>query len=1099
MTINAANNNPRIEYTVGQGVEQKVFAIPFEFFEDPEVKLYVDGTLRTQGSGDGNYTVTGGEGSTGTATFNDVSSGTQPVTGISGGSTVIIVRDIPIERVTDFSAGADINRAALNTQLDTLTALVSDADTNITRSLTAPITDSSIDMSLPDKATRTGKALGFNSSTGNPEAITFYDSPADVRAAVEAASDSNVFTDADHSKLDGIEANATADQSAAEILTAVKTVDGASSGLDADLLDGQHGSYYTTYADNAVSNLVDSAPSSLDTLNELAAALNDDANFSTTVTNSIATKLPLAGGTMTGNIVMSGTETVDGRDLSVDGAKLDGIEDNATADQTAAEIRTLVESASDSNVFTDADHTKLNAIEDNATADQTAAEIRTLVESATDSNVFTDADHTKLNGIEDNATADQTASEILTAVKTVDGVGSGLNADLLDGQHGSYYETNATNVTAAGALMDSEVTNLAQVKAFDSSDYATAAQGSTADAAMPKAGGTFTGDVTILNTDGGSGRAPDFNLKRDSASPAAWDYLGAVRFLGEDGGSNETPYASILGRIVDPTSGSEDGRLEIWQQKAGTGTLTYVFEHDKFKLMNEQPIMWQDHHGTAYDVFVEPATPTADQTITLPNQTGTAMLWQSAWPDDTGTARNHAIGYQALNDLASGGEDNVAYGHQALEANTTGDDNVAIGNYALAYATTVSNNTAVGYAAGFGDTTQYGTFVGAYAGNYNVSSKDYQTAIGYNAMNDCSGDEVTAVGALSMSDGFHYQSVAVGMDALGRSSTANPYYNVAVGAYAGNSVYSGDHNTFLGYNTDVYTNSSSYSVAIGSNADISGNFSVAMGYNASASSIGNSDYCTFVGQSAGYDMDGGDQCTFIGSNAGYNGGTGSGNNSVGVDSLRSLSSGNHNNALGYWSLYDVTSGDYNSSLGAYSGRNVSTGSNNTFLGYNAGYWQDSSTINALTTGSNVTCVGFEAVPSSATATNEITLGDNDISSLRCNVQTISSLSDERDKTAIKDLTYGLDFINDMRPVEFTWNRRDGSLGAKPDMGFIAQDLYETELNHSSSSRTRLVNWENPEKLEADYVRSYPILVKAVQELSAQVTALQARIETLEGN
>jgi hypothetical protein len=152
----------------------------------------------------------------------------------------------------------------------------------------------------------------------------------------------------------------------------------------------------------------------------------------------------------------------------------------------------------------------------------------------------------------------------------------------------------------------------------------------TANAAMPLSGGTFTGDVTILNTDGGSGRAPDFNLKRDSASPAAWDYLGAVRFLGEDGGSNETPYASILGRIVDPTSGSEDGRLEIWQQKAGTGTLTYVFEHDKFKLMNEQPIMWQDHHGTAYDVFVEPATPTADRTITLPDATGTVMVQDSS-------------------------------------------------------------------------------------------------------------------------------------------------------------------------------------------------------------------------------------------------------------------------------------------------------------------------------------------------------------------------------------------------------------------------------------------------------------------------------------
>tara|TARA_R100000734_G_scaffold10921_1_gene8213 strand:- start:759 stop:2657 length:1899 start_codon:yes stop_codon:yes gene_type:complete len=58
----------------------------------------------------------------------------------------------------------------------------------------------------------------------------------------------------------------------------------------------------TAYTDTAISNLVDSSPSALNTLNELAAALGDDANFSTTVTNSIATKLPLAGGTLTGNI-----------------------------------------------------------------------------------------------------------------------------------------------------------------------------------------------------------------------------------------------------------------------------------------------------------------------------------------------------------------------------------------------------------------------------------------------------------------------------------------------------------------------------------------------------------------------------------------------------------------------------------------------------------------------------------------------------------------------------------------------------------------------------------------------------------------------------
>ena len=98
----------------------------------------------------------------------------------------------------------------------------------------------------------------------------------------------------------------------------------------------------TAYTDTAISNLVDSSPSALNTLNELAAALNDDANFSTTVTNSIATKLPKAGGQMTGNITFSGSQTVDGRDLSADGAKLDGIQAGATVDQTASDIVALI-------------------------------------------------------------------------------------------------------------------------------------------------------------------------------------------------------------------------------------------------------------------------------------------------------------------------------------------------------------------------------------------------------------------------------------------------------------------------------------------------------------------------------------------------------------------------------------------------------------------------------------------------------------------------------------------------------------------------------------------------------------------------------------
>jgi hypothetical protein len=76
---------------------------------------------------------------------------------------------------------------------------------------------------------------------------------------------------------------------------------------------------------------------------------------------------------------------------------------------------------------------------------------------------------------------------------------SSTDKSKLDGIEANADVTDATNVQSAGALMDSEVTNLAQVKAFDSSDYATAAQGTKADAALPKAGGTMTGAITFAS------------------------------------------------------------------------------------------------------------------------------------------------------------------------------------------------------------------------------------------------------------------------------------------------------------------------------------------------------------------------------------------------------------------------------------------------------------------------------------------------------------------------------------------------------------------------------------------------------------------------
>ena len=142
----------------------------------------------------------------------------------------------------------------------------------------------------------------------------------------------------------------------------------------------------------------------------------------------------------TGNIVVGGT--VDGRDVATDGAKLDGIEAGATADQTNAEIRAAVEAATNSNVFTDADHSKLNGIEAGATADQTNAEIKTAYEANANTNEFSDAEQTKLAGIETAATADQTSGEIKTLLQSDKLTLSEMNTTSLDTRY--FTETELT-------------------------------------------------------------------------------------------------------------------------------------------------------------------------------------------------------------------------------------------------------------------------------------------------------------------------------------------------------------------------------------------------------------------------------------------------------------------------------------------------------------------------------------------------------------------------------------------------------------------------------------------------------------------------------
>ena len=166
MTIALSANTPRVSYTVSQGATQTSFAVPFVFFEkSTDLNVFVDNVARTYDASTSNtslFTVTGGNGSTGTVTTS--------VTGASGGSTVIITRSIPLQRTTDFPSGGAFEIAKLNTELDTLLTMITDADDENSRALRLQDSDDAVSLTLPLKDARKGTVLGFNATTGAAEA-----------------------------------------------------------------------------------------------------------------------------------------------------------------------------------------------------------------------------------------------------------------------------------------------------------------------------------------------------------------------------------------------------------------------------------------------------------------------------------------------------------------------------------------------------------------------------------------------------------------------------------------------------------------------------------------------------------------------------------------------------------------------------------------------------------------------------------------------------------------------------------------------------------------------------------------------------------------
>ena len=163
MSIYVDAETPRRQFTVTSPTTE--FSFDFNFFQDSDIKVYVDSTLKSLTT---HYTVTG-EG-------NDTASnhgGTVTFGSAVDDVTVTIIRDIAIQRTTDFPASGAFQVDSLNTELDTITAVQQELEDDISRTLRLDAEDATVAMELPLKAARLGKILGFNSSTGVPEMYVY--------------------------------------------------------------------------------------------------------------------------------------------------------------------------------------------------------------------------------------------------------------------------------------------------------------------------------------------------------------------------------------------------------------------------------------------------------------------------------------------------------------------------------------------------------------------------------------------------------------------------------------------------------------------------------------------------------------------------------------------------------------------------------------------------------------------------------------------------------------------------------------------------------------------------------------------------------------
>lgn len=409
--------------------------------------------------------------------------------------------------------------------------------------------------------------------------------------------------------------------------------------------------------------------------------------------------------------------------------------------------------------------------------------------------------------------------------------------------------------------------------------------------------------------------------------------------------------------------------------------------------------------------------------------------------DNTTGNRNIGMGHLALRDNLTG-SDNIGLGNNTLQNNTIGNDNIGMGNQALTANTAGFNNIGMGNSALSSNTNG--------SGNIGIGNQALES-------NTIGSDNIGMGNQALTANTTGIDNIGMGDRVLAASTTGSS--NIGIGNQVLTDNTTGDDNIGMGNQVLVANTTGNDNIGVGDQvltANTTGEENIG---------IGN---LTLTANTTGHD-----------------------NIGMGDRALTTNTTGINNIAMGGATLFSNTTGANNIGIGIEALQNNTTGNNNVGIGDQALFLN--------TTGSNNIGIGEGAQVPNPAASNQIRMGNAAITLAQIEVGW-NITSDKKWKEQIRPLPYGLDFVSQLKPMDYI---RKNNEAKTREIGFIAQDL-EKLLTKTGYTDQGFLTKDSNGNLSLRYNDLIPLLTKAIQELNDNNKALQKmnielvkRIENLE--